>query len=320
MSRTLRRLPLVSLIVLATLALSDPAFAQPLTVAGFNVESGAANPRVIAEQIGPLQDIDLWGFSEVRNASEGRILAEGASDGESGTFASILGNTGGEDRLLIVYNSDRLDLVQSGEISELNIGGNVRAPLWAQLRLKPSGPEFIFMVNHLYRGNSAGRQAQARGLNEWARTRTLPVIATGDYNFDWHFQTGDTNHDQGYDLITNGGIFQWVRPPAPLVPTNCSFHQSVLDFFFVAGAAQGWHGVSEILFPELSYCPDTPSTSDHRPILARFDLSGGPGQDPDPGSGGFDAKKQEILQKIQALEQELAELKALVEALSCGGS
>ena len=98
------------------------------------------------------------------------------------------------------------------------------------------------------------------------------------------------------------------------MPTNCSFHQSVLDFVFVAGAAQGWQGVGEILFPQPTYCPDTASTSDHRPVLARFELAGGQG----PGGGGIDAAKQQILQKIQALEQELAELRALVEALDCG--
>ncbi|HYO15453.1 MAG TPA: endonuclease/exonuclease/phosphatase family protein [Thermoanaerobaculia bacterium] len=307
-SRTLRRFILIPFLALA----AGQAVAADLTVAGFNVESGAANAPVIAEQIGPLRDIDLWGFSEVKNTSEGQILAEGAADGESGTFESILGTTGGQDRLLIVYNSDRLDLIQTGEIHELNIGGNVRAPLWAQFRLKPSGPEFIFVVNHLYRGNTAGRHAQAQGLNQWARTRTVPVIATGDYNFDWHFQTGDTNHDQGYDLMTAGEVFKWVRPTT-LVPTNCSFHQSVLDFVFVSGAAQSWEGEGEILFAQHTYCPDSTSTSDHRPVLARFELDSVPPDD-------FAQKKQEVLQKIQDLEQELGALRALVEALSCGGS
>jgi hypothetical protein len=309
-SRTLRHSILIPLLALAV---TGQAIAADLTVAGFNVESGAANPQVIAEQIGPLRDIDIWGFSEVKNAAEGLILAEGAADGESGTFESILGTTGGQDRLLIVYNSDRLDLVQTGEIHELNIGGNVRAPLWAHFRMKPSGPEFIFVVNHLYRGSTPGRHAQAQGLNQWASTRTVPVIATGDYNFDWHFQTGDTNHDQGYDLMTAGGVFHWVRP-ATLVPTNCSFHQSVLDFVFVSGAAQSWDGEGEILFTQSTYCPDTASTSDHRPILARFELDTVVEED------DFARKKQEILQKIQELEQELGALRALVEALSCGGN
>lgn len=309
LKRTVRRLiPLA----LAVLVLTGQASAQTLTIAGFNVESGAASPQVIANQIGPLQDIDLWGFSEVRNANDGLILAQGAADGESGNFESILGSTGGEDRLLIVYNSDRLELIESGEINELNLGGNVRAPLWARFQVEPSGPELIFMVNHLYRSNNERRHAQARGLNEWARSQTLPVIATGDYNFDWHFQTGDTNHDNGYDLMTADGVFTWVRPPAPLVPTNCSSHKSVLDFFFVSGPAQQWQAESEILFPQSSYCPDSSTTSDHRPVLARFEL------DTVIDDGGGNAAKEEILRKIQALEQELAALKALVQALSCG--
>jgi len=299
-------------VTLLVLGLAGPAWAQTLTVAGFNVESGAASPNVIAEQIGPLDDIDLWGFSEVQNSTAARTLERGAEDGESASFESILGTTGGEDRLLIVYNSDRLERVQSGELNELNIGGNVRAPLWARFRIKPSGPEFIFMVNHLYRGNTAGRHAQAQGLANWAQTQTVPVIATGDYNFDWHFQTGDTNHDRGFDLITAGGFFRWVRP-AVLVPTNCSFHKSVLDFVFVSGEAQSWQAESEILFPEDSYCPDTPSTSDHRPILAKFDLAR---EEPPPVPSG----KEAVLRKIEALERELAELRALVEALECGGN
>lgn len=316
-SRALRHFILIPLLVLAA---AGQTVAADLTVAGFNVESGAANPRVIAEQIAPLRDIDLWGFSEVRNASEARILAEGAADGESGTFESILGTTGADDRLLIVYNSDRLELIQTGEIHELNIGGRVRAPLWAQLRIKPAGPDFLFVVNHLYRGNTAGRHAQAEGLNQWASTRTLPVIATGDYNFDWHFQTGDTNHDRGFDLMTAGDVFEWVRPET-LIPTNCSSHQSVLDFVFVSGAARDWEAEGEILFDHLSYCPDTTNTSDHRPVLARFEVEGtGPGPGPGTGTDDFARKKAEILDKIQELEQELGALRALVKGLSCGGS
>lgn len=314
-SRRIRSLVLVSLL---SLIAAGPAAAETLVVAGFNVESGAANPRVIAEQIGPLQGVDVWGFSEVKNDAEGLILAEGASDGEPGIFESILGTTGDQDRLLIVYNSGRLELVQTGEIHDLNIGGRVRAPLWAHFRVKPAGPEFIFLVNHLYRGSTAGRHAQARGLNEWARTRTVPVIATGDYNFDWHFQTGDTDHDDGYDLMTADEVFQWVRPPAPLIPTNCSFHQSVLDFVFVSGAAKSWQGVGEILFAQPTYCPDTTSTSDHRPVLARFNLTddGGGGS----GTGAVSAAQQEILAKIETLERDLAELRELIERHRCGGT
>lgn len=43
--------------------------------------------------------------------------------------------------------------------------------------------EFLFMVNHLTRGNQDIRRKQAEGLREWARLQTVPVIAAGDYSF-----------------------------------------------------------------------------------------------------------------------------------------
>jgi hypothetical protein len=53
--------------LLALAIISGPAAvaAEPLTVVGFNVESGGANLNVLASQIEELADVDLWGFSEV---------------------------------------------------------------------------------------------------------------------------------------------------------------------------------------------------------------------------------------------------------------
>jgi hypothetical protein len=104
------------------------------------------------------------------------LFEQATEDGEAADFQRILGNTGGGDRLLIVYNGDRLDLVSQVELTDINIEGRVRAPLVAHFRLKPAGPELLFMVNHLYRGNAEGRHEQARLLNAWARGQTIPVI------------------------------------------------------------------------------------------------------------------------------------------------
>jgi hypothetical protein len=124
-----------------------------------------------------------------------------------------LGTTGGGDRLLIIYNQERFDLVRSFERMDINLGGNVRAPQVAHFRLKPAGPELLFMVNHLYRTNTERRHEQARFLNTSAHQQTLPVLAVGDGNLDWDVQTGDTVHDQGDDLLTADGVLTWVRPP-----------------------------------------------------------------------------------------------------------
>ena len=112
----------------------------------------------------------------------------------------------------ILYDVDRFELIRGEELKHINIRGNVRAPFIAQLRDKQSGVEFIFMVNHLYRSDDEGRHAQAEMLNTWVSAQTLPVIAVGDYNFDWSVNGGEIDHDDGYDLLTADNRFEWVRP------------------------------------------------------------------------------------------------------------
>ncbi len=306
-SRASLRLGAIVLLTLSTLAF--PAAAQQLTVIGFNVESGGADPQVIAATIAPIDGTDIWGFSEVQNADWAEMFEEAAAIGENASFDQILGTTGRGDRLLIIYDEDRFEKLRHMELHHLNIDGTVRAPLVAHFREKATGTEFLFVVNHLARGDKRNgtknrRHKQAQGLNEWARQQTLPVIAVGDYNFDWNLPNGDTDHDRGYDLLTAGSAFVWVRPPS-LIPTLCSDRfTSVLDFVFVAGEAKNWMDSSEILFSNSNYCPDDDTTSDHRPVLARFDLAEPEG-----------VTRALLLQRIQKIEEELGELKELIRKL-----
>ena len=211
-------------------------WAQALRVVGFNVESGGARPDVVDDLIEEAQGVDMWGFSEVHDDVWVTLFEKAAEHGEAADFKRILGSTGGSDRLLIVYNADRFDAVRHFELAHINVGGNVRAPLVAHFRFKPAGPEFLFMVNHLYRSKADRSHEQARLLNEWARAQTLPVIAVGDYHFDWDVSDGEADHDRGYDLLIHDEVFVWIRPQR-LIKTQCSF-ESVLDFTFMAGDAK----------------------------------------------------------------------------------
>jgi endonuclease/exonuclease/phosphatase family metal-dependent hydrolase len=278
-------------------------WAQALRVVGFNVESGGARPDVLDDLIAAAQGVDIWGFSEVHDVVWATLFAKAAEHGEAADFKRILGSTGASDRLLIVYNADRLDVVRHFELSRTNVGGNVRAPLVAHFRFKPAGAEFLFMVNHLYRSKAERRHEQARLLNEWARSQTLPVIAVGDYNFDWDVSNGEADHDQGYDLLIQDEIFVWIRPQR-LIKTQCSF-ESVLDFTFVAGDAKRWRASSEILAAHDTYCPDDNIRSDQRPVLAMFQLS----------ADGERTSRQLLLARIQRMEEELRALKTLVEQM-----
>ncbi len=130
------------------------------------------------------------------------------------------------------------------------------------------------MVNHVYRSRNHFRHQQAKLLNQWARHQTLPVIAVGDYNFDWQVGNGnagvDRIHDRGFDLMTADGVFSWVRPGS-LVRTQDSSFNSVLDFVFVAGNTWTWESESEIIVRPGDF-PDDNLKSDHRPVRADFTI------------------------------------------------
>lgn len=247
---------------------SDPN--RPITVVGWNTESNGAELATIGARIAGFAEVDLWGLSEVGGVSDQTPLEQAAETGEGVDYQSVLGTTGGEDRLLAIFNSARFTLVEWWEEHTINTTGTARAPLVLQLRDRVSGKEFLFMVNHLYRSRDEERHKQAALLNRWAAEQRIGVIAVGDYNFDWSI-TGES-YDLGYDLLTEGGHFVWVEPPT-LVTTQCSGwpcqYNSVLDFVFVAGAAQAWRAEATIIVSPNDF-PDSGATSDHRPVLARF--------------------------------------------------
>ncbi len=279
--------------------------AQELQVIAWNMETGGADPAVLANQIEQFQGIDLWGFSEVRNRDWALAFTEAAAEGEQAEFRMILGTTGRGDRLLIVYNASLLEEIRHEELHDINPQGRVRAPLVAQFRVIRSDTEFLFMVNHLYRSRPNRRHEQSEALNAWAQPQTLPIIAVGDYNYDWEVPGGDTDHDAGFDLLTANRTFTWVRP-GTLIPTQChtQFH-SVLDFVFVTQPVQGWNPTATIEMAQPGYCPDDDTTSDHRPILATFNLSV-------TEEAGL---RQRMLRRIGEIQEELRELEGLVEEL-----
>lgn len=290
----------IALIILGSIA---RAGAEPLSVVGFNLQSGESRIATLAAQVAAIDDVDIWGFSEAESAWAYQ-LRDAAADGESARYWFIRGTTGDTDRLMIVFDKDRLEEVRHYELHHVNIQRKVRAPLVAHLRLRSTSQEFLFLVNHLYRGSANGRHTQARLLNEWAAKQTLPIIAVGDYNFDWDLSRGDTSHDRGFDLMTANDTFVWVRPSNRIV-THCHpKFRSILDFIFVAGAAKQWPATSTILFPQASYCPDTAATSDHRPVRATFELAAAP-----PPTAAIEAAKpptlEQLLERIERIESHL---------------
>ena len=240
-----------------------------LKVIAWNVESDGSDPQTVARRIRDAQGCDIWGLSEVKDSAAASLFEDAATDGEGADFEGVLGSTGFSDRLQVIYDAERFERIEHYELHEINPGGRVRSPLAVRLFDTEAREEFLFVVNHLYRTSEFGRHEQARLLNEWARGQSLPIIAVGDYNFDWDVMRGDEDHDAGYDLLTADGVFTWVRPEAPLVPTQYSEHESVLDFIFVSGGFLGREASATIIVQPGDF-PDDATTSDHRPVMAVF--------------------------------------------------
>ena len=119
----MRRLVLVVLIWCSITALA----AEEITVIGWNAESGDANPIVVAARIAEIDDCDLWGMCEVQDSTWASAFEHAAEVDENADFKLILGSTGGADRMLIIYDSDRFDRLDDFELHRINLGGRVRA-------------------------------------------------------------------------------------------------------------------------------------------------------------------------------------------------
>lgn len=320
-----------SLLVLAfAAAFVTPAIGQEevsIRVAGWNLESGESSPALLRRQMGAKQGIDIWGLSEVPPGSINEF-ERGAEEGEAADFAVILGTTAFEDRLAIIYDTTRLEQVgDEEELTLIQLRPGLRAPLVARFRGRQTGQEFLFMVNHLKRGGAqnADRIEQAQLLNRWAREQILPVIAVGDYNFDYDVERGDAGvpfRDRGFDEMTRDGAFTWVRPER-LFKTNADEDfNTVLDFVFIANPPFGWSGEARILdrdsdtVASTNLFNDSNDESDHRPVDAIFTLGGGSRPDDDTGHL---TTIQDVMRRIEALEAELRELREALQRIANEG-
>jgi hypothetical protein len=136
--------------------LSTAAVAQSskeLSVLASNVESDGSDPDVIAKQLSELNGYDVYCLSEVDD-DEFDTFRKAVPQG----FVAVNSKSGGGDRLQILFNGNRFDLLEQKELSqhrnfELN-NGKHRSPMYVRLKEKTAGVEFIVMTNHLARGES----------------------------------------------------------------------------------------------------------------------------------------------------------------------
>lgn len=246
-----------------------PAMAAPLTVVGFNIDSGGASDHVISLQLKESLGVDLWGLGDVWDSGDWlRRLREGAQSGENSEFGQVLGETGGDSRLLVLYRQSRLERVGQEEILAARASSRQAAPLAVRFRLD-GGEEFYFLVANLV-GNDERRSDQARAIAAWAELLDAPIIAVGTFNFG--VADDGAGGDKALELLKAAG-WKWARPET-LVGTSCDSRGFVQDYVLLAGGASEWGYRAATMYPQSNYCPDDERTSGHRPVLANLETSG----------------------------------------------
>ena len=256
--------------------------AKELGLLHWNVESGGADPTVIAEQLVALIKGDRYQIVALSEVAQPDVFLNRLNSATDGQWKMVVGKSGRQgrnpkshDRLVLLYQSRRLSLEKSFELKQYGEyqldTGRHRCPLVALFKVQDNGQVIMLLHNHLARGNAEFRTKQATALREFARNEALPKIAVGDYNFDYDFLSQKGN--QGMTEMLRDGIWEWVKP-SELIDTNWydpdadgvdNYPDSMLDFTFVSGSAKDWVTRSRVIVREGDF-PDDDSTSDHRPV------------------------------------------------------
>jgi len=234
----------------------------------WNVESEGSDPATIVKELSEIGKYDVIALTEVLPQASGDFCEAFGDD-----YNYIMSETGRSDRMMLIYNKHALKFIRKFELDEINYKWKYRSPLVAHFQDELSGKELLVMVNHLARGSEKTRQIQAEKLVKWGREATLPVVALGDYNFDYVFKTRKGN--EAFRLFMKDNVWEWVEP-IEMVDTNWydnpkepdgedDYPGSMLDFGFVAGPAKDWTKSCKIIVRDGDF-PDDEKTSDHRPF------------------------------------------------------
>ncbi|MGF1528255.1 MAG: endonuclease/exonuclease/phosphatase family protein, partial [Candidatus Competibacterales bacterium] len=254
-----------------------------LTAVTWNLESGEANPNTLANQAKSFVDYgtDIIGFQEVDSQGWLDDITDSLDDASGDNFESILGRSGaaggsrGNDFLGIAYNKDKLELLgEPEELDFINRDGRGRSPLVATFRHKETGEEFMYVVNHLRRGNGQAREGEAEDLNQWARQQSLPIVNVGDFNWDYDVSDGAPEAgNRAMEKLLEDGAFKWVEPEVKTPTYKSNRYDSILDGILTANGAQDWKVIdSEVINKAPFNAPDDRNNADHIPVLATFVL------------------------------------------------
>lgn len=297
---------------------TNPGSAQDTTYTAmfWNVHSGNSEAETIGRNMAEKGAVDFWGLSEVpSDPAFIETLEEMVEDATGVEYTAKMSEDGGNDRIAILFNSDRLTsepydggddgLVDLGEnffeVTSVNTSGTVRPSLGVQLN-DGHGQSVVVLVNHWKaKGDprSLGiRIDQAEATNTFVhRTPGLPVIIGGDHNIPIRRDGGA--QQQAFDTLTR--VLDYLAPDNAASDVASFRSGSLLDSVFVAHELPDWESTTTILNrvgnrpARTSTFRDNNRTADHRPVRL--------------------VVTSDTESRIEALEEQIRATEALLEQL-----
>jgi|GEM_PF-2922820 len=115
---------------------ASTALSADFKVATWNLESGDAAPHYLSRQTIEHPTIDIWGLTEVQNKSVGKTMASVLNQYSRGHFKLIMGSTDGADKLAILVNMNKFDVVNAFERSGPDCSDSSAARLrWSIIKM-----------------------------------------------------------------------------------------------------------------------------------------------------------------------------------------
>lgn len=257
----------------ATAAAADPTATAPFRMLVWNVNSGVtpepqAELEVIVEGIESQPGAAIYALSEVHPGWV-RALTAAADQAGASTYDATLSETGRQQRLLLLVDTERFRPLEINELHRINADGRGRSPIGALLEDRETGEELFVVVVHLRRGNASARQQEAAALREFVGRLDVPTLLLGDFNMDCDADVEEVaGCNDAYEALTSGGAVVW-RPHQSREATHCSRgrYNSVLDYVFVAGEATRWQ-VDVQTQERSTWCRDAMGRGAHLPLTA----------------------------------------------------
>ncbi len=234
--------------------------AEPITMMAWNLNSGVHFGQhdrqlpFITSQLSAPNPVDVYAFTEVQPNWMNAL--DNAADASGTPFGLVQTRAGRNQRIAVLFNEDRFELLGANEMTGVAYNENHRNPMAVTLFDRESGTRFEVVAVHLARGNGGRREVETDRIAERLRRAQDPVVLLGDLNFDCPPGRSPEGCDRApYNNLVSGGGLTWVRPDVEGTTTCNPRYSDMLDLAFAGRGAELW-GLRAAILDAPRFCAE----------------------------------------------------------------